>query len=203
MDSKWNERYAQEAYAYGTEPNAFLKEQLAGITPGKILFPAEGEGRNAVYAATLGWDVYAFDGSEEGRKKAMKLAEDRGVSIHYSIDTFESCNYAPESFDAVALIYAHVPADVKDASYSRIMDWLKPGGLILMEAFSKKHVEYKKANSRVGGPDELGMLFSTDEINSYFASVHTELLEETEVTLNEGLFHVGTGSVIRFIAQKK
>ena len=66
---KWNERYGQKAYAFGTEPNVFLKEQLDELNPGSILFAAEGEGRNAIYAAANGWEAHAFDISEEGQKR--------------------------------------------------------------------------------------------------------------------------------------
>ena len=78
---RWNERYSKKEFAYGEQPNQFLKEQLENLPVGSILFPAEGEGRNAVYAAKLGWDVYAFDISIEGKNKAMKLAEANKVSI--------------------------------------------------------------------------------------------------------------------------
>ena len=77
----WNSRYSAEEYAYGEEPNAFIKQQLDNLIPGKILFPAEGEGRNAVYAAKLGWNVEAFDLSTEGREKALSLAAQNGVDI--------------------------------------------------------------------------------------------------------------------------
>ena len=61
MKEFWNERYSQEAYAYGTEPNAFFKSRIDQLSPGKLLLPAEGEGRNAVYAATKGFEVSAYD----------------------------------------------------------------------------------------------------------------------------------------------
>ena len=75
MKDKWDDRYSKSEFAYGELPNDYLKDQLNIIPAGTILFPAEGEGRNAVYAATLGWSVYAFDQSIEGRKKAIQLAD--------------------------------------------------------------------------------------------------------------------------------
>ena len=79
--SRWNDRYSKEEFAYGEEPNNYLKEQLTKLTVGRILFPAEGEGRNAVYAAKLGWTVSAFDISNEGKLKTLKLAEKNNVMI--------------------------------------------------------------------------------------------------------------------------
>jgi hypothetical protein len=48
MKEFWNERYANEEYAYGEEPNEFFKQELARLQPGRILLPADGEGRNGV-----------------------------------------------------------------------------------------------------------------------------------------------------------
>jgi len=71
---KWNERYSKEEFAYGKLPNNYLKEQLERLPVGTILFPAEGEGRNAVFAAKPGWKVSAFNISVEGKNKALQLA---------------------------------------------------------------------------------------------------------------------------------
>lgn len=107
---RWNERYSKEEYAYGEEPNEYLQTQLQKLSPGKILFPAEGEGRNAVFAAKLGWQVSAFDISMEGQKKAIRLAEKNHVVIDYKVGSLDSMNYNDEEFDAIALIFAHFPA---------------------------------------------------------------------------------------------
>ena len=77
MKDFWNERYASTEYVYGKEPNQYFKQILCSLSPGKILLPAEGEGRNAVYAASLGWQVYAYDFSERAYKKAMALAAEK------------------------------------------------------------------------------------------------------------------------------
>ena len=81
----WNKRYAQKEYFYGKQPNEFFRKQLLKFPPGRILLPAEGEGRNAVFAALSGWDVVAFDTSTEAKKKAEKLAKENKVQISYSI----------------------------------------------------------------------------------------------------------------------
>ena len=81
----WNDRYAQPEFAYGTEPNQFFADQLAQLTPGTLLLPAEGEGRNAVFAAQHGWTVDAFDFSEAAQTKARQLAANRGISISYTL----------------------------------------------------------------------------------------------------------------------
>lgn len=121
MDKKWNERYGEEDYAYGETPNVFFKEKIKELKTGKILLPAEGEGRNAVFAAKLGWSVFAFDQSEEGKKKAMKLAKKNGVTIDYQVGDLGAVNFPQEEFDVIGLIYAHFPANLKSA-YHKILD---------------------------------------------------------------------------------
>lgn len=200
---RWNERYSMEAFAYGEQPNNFLKEQLSSLAVGKILFPAEGEGRNAVFAATLGWQVSAFDISIEGKNKALKLAEMNQVRIDYQVEELQNLAYQPEQFDAIALIYAHFPADIKSVYHKTLDKYLRKGGIIIFEAFSKKHLEYIAKNEKVGGPKEEAMLFSKEEIKADFDNYEIIILEETEIELNEGLFHNGLGSVIRFVGKKK
>lgn len=199
---KWNERYSKEEFAFGEEPNEYLKEQLEKLPAGKILFPAEGEGRNAVFAANLGWDSYAFDISSEGKNKALRLAEANQVKIDYQVGELQTLNYTPEQFDAIALIYAHFPADIKSSLHKMLDKLLRKGGVVIFEAFSKKHLEYVTKNEKVGGPKDIGSLFSIEEIKSDFANYDVVTLEEKVIELNEGLFHNGTGSVIRFAGRK-
>jgi len=111
--NRWNDRYSKEEFAYGVAPNNYLKEQLENLNTGTILFPAEGEGRNAVFAAKLGWTVSAFDISPQGKNKALLLAGTNKVTIDYQVGELQTLNYNPEQFDIIALIYAHFPANIK------------------------------------------------------------------------------------------
>jgi SAM-dependent methyltransferase len=200
---RWNDRYRTDEFAYGEEPNNYLIEQLVPLDTGSILFPAEGEGRNAVFAAKLGWKVFAFDISIEGKNKALQLAENNKVNIDYQVGELEELDYKAEQFDAIALIYAHFPAAIKSTYHQKLDQYLRKGGLLIFEAFSKKHLDYLAKNERVGGPKEIDMLFSIDEIKSDFANYEIVELAEKEIELNEGLFHNGQGSVIRFVGKKK
>jgi 2-polyprenyl-3-methyl-5-hydroxy-6-metoxy-1,4-benzoquinol methylase len=200
---RWNDRYSSEEFAYGTAPNKYLKEQLEKLKTGSILFPAEGEGRNAVFAAQLGWKVSAFDISAEGKNKALKLAEANNVVIDYQVGELETLNYQAEQFDVIALIYAHFPAAIKSSIQQTLETYLRKNGVIIFEAFSKKHLEYLAINDKVGGPKDIESLFSIEEIQSDFPDYEIIQLEEKVIELNEGLFHNGKGSVIRFVGKKK
>lgn len=200
---RWNERYSKEEFAYGEEPNQYLKEQLENLEVGKILFPAEGEGRNGVYAAKLGWDVFAFDISLEGKKKALRLAQTNQVTIDYQVGELQTLDYSAEQFDVIALIYAHFPADIKSLYHKTLDRYLRKNGVVIFEAFSKKHLDYISKNEKVGGPRDIASLFSIEEIKSDFANYEVIELVEKEIELSEGLFHNGFGSVIRFVGRKK
>ncbi|KAB7531344.1 methyltransferase domain-containing protein [Flagellimonas olearia] len=200
---RWDERYSNTAYAFGEKPNEYLREQLQKLEPGNILFAAEGEGRNAVYAAKLGWTVSAFDISTEGRKKALQLAEKNKVSLNYEVGQLPDLAYTEGQFDAIALIYAHFPASIKSAYHKLLSSYLRKGGTVIFEAFGKKHLPYREKNPKVGGPRDLESLFSIEELLEDFTDYEITELVEKEVELNEGLYHSGTGSVVRFVGRKK
>jgi len=197
MNSFWNERYAVDAYVYGTEPNEFFKEELEKLTPGKILFPAEGEGRNAVFAATMGWEVTAFDASTEGKKKAEKLAEVNGVNIQYEINDYDNIQFEPASFDCLVLIYAHMHPLKRNAYHKKLISFLKPGGKLILEGFSKKQIQ-----NNTGGPRDVNMLFSIEELKSDFDGMARLTVEETTIILKEGQFHDGKADVIRIVGTR-
>lgn len=203
MKEFWNNRYAATDYAYGTEPNQFFKNQLQIHQPtGKLLCPAEGEGRNAVYAAQQGLEVTAFDISEAGRTKAQQLAAANGVRLAYLVGSLDELKFEQSAFDALALIYAHFPAADRSRYHKELARLLKPGAYVFLEAFAKPHLDYRQKNPAVGGPGEVDMLLAAEELQQDFQGFDLLLLEEGEVELNEGAYHQGTGFVVRFVGQK-
>lgn len=195
MINPWNERYAQKDYVYGKEPNVFFKEKLAALKPGNLLLPAEGEGRNAVYAARIGWQVTAFDSSIEAQKKALRLAKEFQISINYLEESYDTIAFEENSFELIALIYAHHPK--RQEAHQKLLSYLKPGGLVILEGFSKKQIE-----NNSGGPKSLDLLFSKEELASDFASLSEISIWEEELNREEGEFHLGKASVIRLIGKK-
>lgn len=197
MKEFWNQRYGATEYAYGTEPNVFFKSQLDSLQAGKLLMPAEGEGRNAVYAATLGWETTAFDSSISGREKAMKLASEKGVNIAYRIEDAREVSFPEASFDAIGLIYVHLPPDFRQLLHQRILSWLKPGGHIILEGFGKDQLQFQS-----GGPRDINMLFSKAMLEEDFAALKNLHIEEASIDLEEGLYHVGKAAVVRLVGEK-
>ncbi|PLX13465.1 MAG: SAM-dependent methyltransferase [Marinilabiliales bacterium] len=204
MKDFWNSRYADKEYAYGTEPNNYFKQIIDGRKlGGRILLPAEGEGRNAVYAAKKGLEVFAFDISIEGKIKALKLAKNQNIKIAYEIGDFLKMPLKEDSFDAAALIFAHFPPNIISVYHKKIADLLKPGGIIILEGFSKRHFDLQLKNPSAGGPKNIDMLFSKTQISSDFKNFKVLDFEEKEVVLEEGIFHKGKAQVIRFCGVKK
>jgi 2-polyprenyl-3-methyl-5-hydroxy-6-metoxy-1,4-benzoquinol methylase len=198
MKDFWNERYAAKDYAYGIEPNVFFKTQLEVLPKGKILLPAEGEGRNAVFAAQEGFEVYAFDTSKEGKIKAENLAKYKNVSLEYLVSSIEETKYPLDFFDTIVFIFAHFPAKSRMEYHQKLLTNLKPNGFIIFEAFSKEQI-----HNTSGGPTNAEMLFSEEEIKIEFPEINFTFLETVDVHLDEGPFHQGKGSVVRFIGTKK
>jgi hypothetical protein len=101
------------------------------------------------------------------------------------------------------MIYAHFPATINSSCHHQLITYLKPGGIVIFEAFSKSHLKYNSANPKVGGPKDMDQLYSIKEIKKDFQDFEIIELIETEVELSEGNFHIGLGSVIRFIGKKE
>ncbi|HAP36532.1 MAG TPA: SAM-dependent methyltransferase [Bacteroidetes bacterium] len=202
MKTFWDERYSQKEYVYGTEPNEFFRDQLPLLEPKSILLPAEGEGRNAVYAATRGWNVHAFDQSIEGRKKALALAAMHNVNITYEIADVLTVQLPHNHFDAIGLFFAHFHAQQREQIHARFLSSLRSNGTIIFEVFSTKQIEYQQQYGS-GGPQQKELLYTAGDVETLFVGCDLLLLEEKEIVLNEGEFHNGKASVVRCVARKR
>ncbi len=197
MKEFWNERFGKSQYYYGKAPNIFFAEKLKEIPKGKILLPAEGEGRNAVYATLKGWEVTAFDFSEKGRQKALDLAAEYDVEIDYQIHNAADFD-ATEKYDTIALIFAHFAGEEREILFGKLNSCLAPGGHLLMEVFSKNQMERTS-----GGPKKLELLYSREEIKALFPNIDFLILEERKIMLNEGGSHQGEAAVIQVVGVKQ
>lgn len=203
MKEFWEERYSEKEFAYGVEPNVFFEKVVKDLKlKGTILLPAEGEGRNAVFAAKKGLNVTCFDISSQGKMKAEKLATLNNVQINYLVGEFSELEFEENSFDVIALIYAHFPSNVKSQYHQELVKYLKKDGVLILEGFSKKQLEINKENEKPFGPPNIEMLYTIEDIQNDFSVLETIELSEELIELNEGIYHKGKGSVIRFIGKK-
>jgi len=193
----WDERYSEPGFAYGTAPNEFLVSVADRLPQGKILSLAEGEGRNAVYLASMGYQVTGVDGSEVGLRKAEELAKERGVSIttlHADLSEFE---IEPEQWDGIIACYCHVPSAIRIPLHQAAVRGLKPGGVFVLEAFSKEQLGYG-----TGGPQSLDMLMALDDLKRELAGLEFVHAVQIERTVQEGRGHTGLASVVQILAFK-
>jgi SAM-dependent methyltransferase len=193
----WNERYSSYITVYGDEPNAFFRECLQKIPTGKLLLPAEGEGRNAVFAAKHGWDVDAFDYSPAARSKALARAEENDVNINYTMADINDADLHPEEYDAIALIYVHLKPEERKRLHGKIVKALKPGGHLILEAFSAEQIR-----NISGGPRNEELLYNLQALEDDFEGLLLSVSRQEQIRLNEGPFHQGKADVVRILATK-
>ncbi len=195
--NNWDERYDHERFFYGRTPNYFVADQVPLLEPGRGLYLAEGEGRNAVFAAGLGHRVTAVDTSAVGRRKALELAADRGVQVTYRVADVMTDNWSGETWDHIVLCFAHLHPEHAPELHRRVGASLAPGGTVILVSFSKAQFGRK-----TGGPPGLAWLHDVDELTEGFPGVDFDYAREREVDLQEAVGHQGPAMVIEMVGMK-
>ena len=195
--NKWDERYAQESYLYGIKPNDFLKGNFQQIPRGKILFLAEGEGRNAVFLARQGYEVTAVDSSAVAMKKADRLAQKNDVSITTIVTDLEDFDLGGEQWDGIVSIFCHLPPALRKNVHTRIVKALKKGGVLLAEAYTPDQLKYK-----TGGPPMKELLVDLSILKKELYDLRFVHASEIVREVHEGKLHFGKGAVVQIIAVK-
>lgn len=193
----WDDRYSASAYAYGTEPNDFLRSVADRLPSGPVLCLAEGQGRNAVYLASLGHDVLAVDQSPVGLQRAHDLAASRGVSITTEVADLSNFVIEPEAWSGIVAIFAHLPPMLRARVLAGVVRGLTPGGAFVLEAYAPKQLLYD-----TGGPKDASMLMSLDVLRTELAGLRIEHGVETEREVQEGIYHRGRSAVVQILAFK-
>jgi tellurite methyltransferase len=145
QDSKtiWDEKYSRKSYVFGKSPALFLAENYHHIPfEASVLDMGMGEGRNAVFLAQKGYKVTGVDISSVAIKKSYILAREHGVKIKGIVASLKKYSIPPESFDAIISFYY-----VDRTLVEKIKSWLKPGGILIYEAYTTKEMNRKKTNT--------------------------------------------------------
>ena len=195
----WNDRFAKNAYVFGTEPNAWLRTHASiWNVDSRILCVADGEGRNSVWLARQGHRVEAFDISEVGVAKAKRLAQDHHVSVDYRVTGCDDFSWQPESYDGVAAIFVQfADPSLRERMFKKIVDCLRPGGTLLLLGYTPKQLEYG-----TGGPSVLSHLYTQEMLREAFGELDIKLLDEYETDLAEGEGHKGMSALIGLVATR-
>lgn len=193
----WNQRYNQPDYVYGTLPNDFLKSVENSIPRGKLLSLGEGEGRNAVYLAALGFNVTAVDSSDVGLEKARRLAAEKSVKLTSVTADLGEYQIQPNSWDAIVSIFCHVPSAIRVPLHQAVVRGLKPGGVFVLEAFTPRQIDMK-----TGGPNLPDMLMTLASLRQELAGLEFIQAAELDRNVVEGKFHTGQAAVVQILGIK-
>lgn len=193
----WDQRYADPDYFYGTEPNDFLRAEVARVPMGEVLCIGDGEGRNGVWLAQQGRTVTSLDASAVGLQKASALAKARHVpltTVHADLATFD---FGEARWDAVVSIFCHLPSALRRDVYPRIRRALRPGGVVLLESYTPAQL-----GRGTGGPPVADMMLDLATLRADFEGLRIELGVERERDVIEGKGHGGRSAVVQFVARK-
>jgi SAM-dependent methyltransferase len=168
----WDERYASVENLWAVKPNRFLVAEVADLEPGSALDLACGEGQNAIWLATLGWDVTGVDYSEVAISKARARAERDGVEVDFVCADLVSYEPKPASFDLVLVLYLHISARERRSVLDRAAGALAPDGTFVLVGHDLLNL-----TEGVGGPKDPDLLSTPDEIASELPGLEIEKAE--------------------------
>ncbi|HTS52447.1 MAG TPA: class I SAM-dependent methyltransferase [Burkholderiales bacterium] len=196
----WDQRFRAPGYIFGTEPNVFLAAQAHRFRPGhRVLDVACGEGRNSVWLAGLGCDVLGLDISPLALDKARRLASGHAVAVEYVEADIRDWKWQPERFDAVVCIFIQFAEPNQRARlFEGIKTTLKAGGVLVLQGYTPKQVEYK-----TGGPPRADHMYTRLLLQDAFADLEILHLREHEEVLAEGVKHVGRSALIDLVVRKR
>lgn len=192
----WNARYSRPGFVYGTEPNDFLVAEASRIPSGRVLSLGEGEGRNAVYLAGLGYDVLAVDSSRVGLRKARQLAAERGVKIRTVAADLSDFELEPRAWEGIVSIFCHLPPPLRRRVHRGVARGLLPGGVFILEAYTPRQLAYG-----TGGPPTTDLLLSLNDLRAELPGLELLVAREVEREVLEGSHHTGLGHVVQVVAR--
>lgn len=195
--SPWDERYAQEGWVFGTEPNDFLREQAHRIPEGRVLCLGEGEGRNSVFLAELGYEVVGVDRSQVGLDKAQALAQDRGVFVETVVSSIEDFDLVEGEWEGIVSIFFHLPPELRQKVHRSVVRGLAPGGILILEAYRPQQLEYG-----TGGPPHPDRLMDLKLLEEDLGGLDPVVAQEVEREIHEGKQHHGMGAVVQFVGRR-
>jgi SAM-dependent methyltransferase len=171
--SDWDSRYRAQELVWSAQPNQFLVQEAAGLTAGRALDVACGEGRNAIWLAGHGWQATGVDFSALAIDKARRLAAERGVTVTWIDADLTSWVPAKEAFDLVMIFYLQLPPVQRHAVYARMATAVAPGGTMLVVGHDPQNL-----SDGYGGPQDPSVLFSVDDVVSDLSALRVVKSEQ-------------------------
>jgi SAM-dependent methyltransferase len=198
FDPRWDERFSQPGFFYGTEPNDFLRDHAQVFKPGgKILCLGEGEGRNSVYLAQKGFEVTAVDWSSKAFDKLSQLEKERKVEVKKVVSDLADFPIGKNEWDGIISIWCHLSKDLWRELFQKITAGLKPNGLFLLEHYTPKQLQFK-----TGGPPTADLMTTLQELKTELKTLEILVGQEIERDIQEGKGHFGQSAVVQYLGRK-
>ena len=180
----WDARYAATDLVWSVTPNQFVAAEVADLAPGSAVDLAAGEGRNAIWLASRGWDVVAVDYSQVGLAKGQRLGEDQQLvgSVAWVCADATTWESAPEH-DLVVIAYLQLPAAERREAVRRGFAALRPGGTLLVVAHDTTNLA-----EGTGGPQDPSVLMTAEDVLGDLAGESFEVVRAGRVarTVDDG-----------------
>ena len=197
-DPDFDARYAEAGWAYGTEPNDFLRASARHIPPGgRVLCLAEGQGRNAVFLAAAGHTVTAVDRSAPGLARAQGLAAERNVAIETRLVDLAEYDVGLGQWEGIVAIFAHLPPALRRRVHQSVVAGLRPGGVFILDAYSPAQLQ-----RTTGGPRSPELLMTVAALREELTGLDLLVAQEIDREVIEGKYHTGRASVVQVLARK-
>jgi SAM-dependent methyltransferase len=193
----FNRRYGEPGYAYGTEPNDFVREVADRIPAGPVLCLGEGQGRNAVYLAGCGHAVTAMDVASVGLACAQALARERGVRLTTAVGDLATFRIAPAAWSGIVSTFVHLPTELRARVHRGVVAGLAPGGVYVLEVYGPRQLEF-----RTGGPETPERLAAVGTLVAELAGPDCEIAREVERDVMEGRYHTGRAATVQILARR-
>lgn len=177
----WDRRFLDAGgHPWGREPNAVVRDVVAGLAPGDALDLGAGDGRNAAWLAGHGWRVTAVDISEIALEQLRERAWGRGwelTTIHADLRLWRP----PEAmFDLVVLSFVHLTAAHRRRLHEAAAAAVRPGGTLVLVAHDRSNLD-----RGVGGPQDPDRLPTADEVRAELPGLRVTRAEVLERVVDD------------------
>ncbi len=132
MQAEWDRRYADREQLWSGQPNGALVSEVAGLTPGQVLDVGCGEGADAIWLASRGWEATALEVSGVALERAARHARDAAVAVRWVHAELAEAVLPAASFDLVSAQYPALLRTSDDAAERALLAAVAPGGVLLL-----------------------------------------------------------------------
>jgi 2-polyprenyl-3-methyl-5-hydroxy-6-metoxy-1,4-benzoquinol methylase len=159
----WDARYGAIDRLWSGNPNPQLVAEATDLDPATALDVGCGEGADAIWLASRGWQVTAVDVSQvalrRGAEQAERISREVAKRLTWEQADVSTWDPAPRQFDLVTAQFMYLPPPDLKALHARLAAAVRPGGSLLIVGH---HPVDLATMSR--GPKHAAMLFTAEQV---------------------------------------